>query len=66
MLTERIRTRDQAVARFIVQSPSMKWYYQSGMEDHTLLVLKNFDSKEDVAKCTLSTDDYEYSFPVKF
>jgi len=58
VLTERIRTRDKAIARFVVHSPSIKWYYQSGMEDDSLLVLKNYDSQNGVAKCTLSSDDW--------
>lgn len=33
----------------------MKWYYQSEMEDDTLLVLKNYDSVDGVAKCMLLT-----------
>lgn len=45
----------------------MKWYYQSGMEDDTLLVLKNFDSKADVAKCTLPPDsEYPFTYATPF
>ncbi|EED18849.1 conserved hypothetical protein [Talaromyces stipitatus ATCC 10500] len=48
--TKRIRKTHQAVTRLVVHEPTLKWYYQSGMEDDTLLVLKNYDSEDGVAK----------------
>ena len=49
--TKRIRKTHQAVTRLVAHEPGMKWYYQSGMENDTLLVLKNYDSVDGVAKC---------------
>ena len=43
----------------------MKWYYQSGMEDDTLLVLKNYDSVDGVAKCMLFTRAYKRHFQLE-
>nr|QTE75998.1 ScyL2 [Scytalidium album] len=48
--TDRIRKAQKGNTRFVIQAPSMKWYYQSKMEDNTLLVFKSYESQDGVAK----------------
>lgn len=50
--TDRIRKAQKGNTRFVMQAPGMKWYYQSEMQDNTLLIFKSFDStQEPIAKC---------------